>query len=427
MAYRFVHAADIHLDSPLKSLALRDPALAALIGDATRQAFARIVDLCLEERVDALLLSGDLYDGDQTSMKTARFLAEQLRRLDAAGIRTFVIRGNHDALSKITKELVLPDTVRLFNGWAEAVTVEGVAGGLDVRIHGLSFAQQSAPESFLPKYKAPAEGAVNIGLMHTSLDGARGHDPYAPCALADLYGSGFSYWALGHIHARRVHEGRRGGTTVVMPGIPQGRDINEAGAKSVSLVTVGDDRTVAVEEHVTSVAQFERVAADLGGVEDWRGAVGQIAEALGRARGLAVSPHLVARLAVTGATPFAWQIRRDLDRLRAEAERSAEDLGATWIEAVELGVTAPGGPAAAGDAVAELGELIGATVLGSAAFRGGMAGLVEELTRKLPRECRDAVLGADEGASADALAHLFAEGAEDVLARLRDPAGTGPA
>ncbi len=101
--FRFVHAADVHLDSPLRSLALRDPALGNLIGNATRQAFVRIIDLCLDEQVDALLLVGDLYDGDQTSMKTARFLAEQLRRLHEAGIRVFVIRGNHDALSRITK------------------------------------------------------------------------------------------------------------------------------------------------------------------------------------------------------------------------------------------------------------------------------------------------------------------------------------
>ena len=109
MAYRFVHAADIHLDSPLRSLALRDPGLADVIGNATRRAFIRIVDLCLDEQVDALLLAGDLYDGHQTSMKTARFLAEQIRRLHEASIRAFIIRGNHDALSKITKELTFPE------------------------------------------------------------------------------------------------------------------------------------------------------------------------------------------------------------------------------------------------------------------------------------------------------------------------------
>src|SRR5580693_202282 len=118
LSFRFVHAADIHLDSPLRSLALRDPALADLIGNATRKAFIGVVDLCLDEQVDALLLSGDLYDGEQTSMKTARFLAEQLRRLDAADIEVFIIRGNHDALSKITKELALPENVHLFGGRA---------------------------------------------------------------------------------------------------------------------------------------------------------------------------------------------------------------------------------------------------------------------------------------------------------------------
>jgi len=114
MAFRFVHTADIHLDSPLRTLALREPELAGLIGGATRKAFAAIVDLCLAEQVDALLISGDLYDGEQTSMKTARFLADQLRRLHEAGIATFVIRGNHDAESRITRELTLPESVKVF-------------------------------------------------------------------------------------------------------------------------------------------------------------------------------------------------------------------------------------------------------------------------------------------------------------------------
>ncbi len=111
MAFRFVHTADVHLDSPLRTLALREPALAELIGGATRRAFVAIVELCLAEKVDALMIAGDLYDGEQTSMKTARFLADQLRRLHEAEIPTFVIRGNHDAESRITRELTLPDSV----------------------------------------------------------------------------------------------------------------------------------------------------------------------------------------------------------------------------------------------------------------------------------------------------------------------------
>jgi len=192
----------------------------------------RIVDLCLEERVDALLLAGDLYDGDQTSMKTARFLAEQIRRLHQAGIRVFVIRGNHDALSRITKELIFPDSVKVFGGRAEAVAIDRDAGHFPVAIHGLSFAQPHAPESLIAKYKPVIAGAVNIGIMHTSLAGAPGHDPYAPCSLADLRATDFQYWALGHVHKRSIVEGA---CAIVMPGMPQGRDINESGAKSVNV------------------------------------------------------------------------------------------------------------------------------------------------------------------------------------------------
>ena len=153
MPFRFVHTADIHLDSPLRSLALRNAELAELIGAASRQAFSAIVDICLFEKVDALLLSGDLYDGDQTSMKTARFLAGELRRLHEAGIRTFIVRGNHDALSRITRELILPPSVKVFGGRAETVDLE--VAGLDVAVHGLSFSQPAAPESLLPRYRPP--------------------------------------------------------------------------------------------------------------------------------------------------------------------------------------------------------------------------------------------------------------------------------
>ena len=265
MPYRFVHTADIHLDSPLRSLALRDPDLAELIGNASRQVLINIVDLCLNEQVDALLLAGDLYDGDQTSMKTARFLATQVRKLHEADIRVFIIRGNHDALSKITRELVYPETVKIFGGRAEAVTIDRPSNEIPVVIHGLSFAEPYAPESLVHKYKLPVEGAVNIAMMHTSLDGAPGHDPYAPCRLADLQAAGFQYWALGHIHKRSVTEG---GCTVVMPGTPQGRDINEAGMKSVSLVTLSDDGSIRIEERTTSIAQFERISVDTTGIDD---------------------------------------------------------------------------------------------------------------------------------------------------------------
>jgi DNA repair exonuclease SbcCD nuclease subunit len=395
---------------------MRNPELADLIGNATRQAFVRIVDLCLHEQVDALLLAGDLYDGEQTSMKTARFLAEQVRRLHTAGVRVFIIRGNHDAISQITKELSLPETVKTFTGRAEAISIERARGDFPVVVHGLSFAEPHAPESLVPKYKPPIEGAVNIGIMHTSLTGSSGHNPYAPCTLADLQGTGFHYWALGHIHKRSVVEGK---CTVVMPGMPQGRDINEAGAKSVSLVTVADDHSIRIDERLTSVAQFERVDVAANGIEEWDVLAKEIGRTLEKARADASSDQLVARVRLTGATPLAWRMRRDIEVLQTEAEDRASVVGRCWVEKLEVQARVPTEAGfVTGDPLVELRRLITDEVAGSDAFKATVMEAAEELRGQLPPECRH-ILGEDEAAFESIVADLLDEGAGNVVARLQ--------
>jgi DNA repair protein SbcD/Mre11 len=416
MAFRFVHTADVHLDSPLATLALRDPELADLIGGATRKAFVAVIDLCLSEQVDALLIAGDLYDGEQTSMKTARFLADQLRRLHEAGVATFVIRGNHDAESRITRELTLPDSVKVFSGRAEAVSLG--RGGLEIALQGVSFAQKHAPESLLPKFRPPAAGTVNIGMLHTSLGGSPAHGLYAPCGLADLHGAGFDYWALGHIHQRFEERGR---AAIVMPGNPQGRDINEAGPKSATLVAISDDRKITIEQRLTSVAQFERLRVDLSGVEDRREALARIERGLLAARAAAPSEHLVARLTLFGATPLAWRLRSDADMLAEESRALGAGIGKTWIDKIELDCVAPqrNERAPSSDPVAELRALMETEVAQSKAFQDALSEIAEELRRNLPHSARDDLLGQDPGELAKILRTLAREGAEDVLAHLR--------
>jgi DNA repair protein SbcD/Mre11 len=420
LTYRFVHAADIHLDSPLRSLALRHADLAELIGNATRRAFVRVIDLCLDEHVDGLVIAGDLYDGDQTSMKTARFLAEQLRRLDQAGIRAFIIRGNHDALSRITKELMLPDSVKVFGGRAEAIAIDRASGCVPVVVHGLSFAQPHAPESLLGRFRPVVDGAVNIGILHTSLGGAPGHDLYAPCSLVDLQATGFHYWALGHVHKRSAAEG---GCAIVMPGMPQGRDINEAGPKSVTLVTISDDCSIHIEERFTSVAQFERISIDATGLDDWRDLVKALTRELENARDAVCSEHLVARVRVTGATPLAWRMRRDSDLLKTEADDRASVIGRCWIEQLEIACRpAEQRGGSSGDPIRELHRLIEDDVLASTAFQNELTGMAEEIRAQLPQECRD-IFGKDEAAFQDVIARLAQEGAKGVVARLEAPGG----
>ncbi|CDX57713.1 Metallophosphoesterase [Mesorhizobium plurifarium] len=414
MAFRFVHTADIHLDSPLRSLALRNSELAELVGDASRQAFTAIVDLCLAERVDALVIAGDLYDGDQTSMKTARFLAAQMARLHQAGVRVYMIRGNHDAMSRITKQLVLPDTVTIFGGRCQSVIQPGA--GLDVAFHGLSFASPKAAESLLPKYAGPQEGAANVGLMHTSLAGSPGHDVYAPCSVADLHGHGFDYWALGHIHVRQVYSGA---STLVMPGIPQGRDINEAGEKSVTLVTIRDDRSVEIEERLTSVAQFDRVSVDLTGVLEWSEAIVRIRAGLEQSREVARSRYLVARLGLVGTSALSWSLMRDRDLAVAEAEQAAEQVGDTWVEKLELALSGPGlgSLESVADPTLELARSMSANAV-SEAFRSDAREFILKTIADLPPDARG-FAGKDEAGLEQFLDDVLARGVDLVAARLK--------
>jgi exonuclease SbcD len=419
MAFRFVHTADIHLDSPLRSLAMRNADLAELVGDASRQAFISIIDLCLSEGIDALVIAGDLYDGDQTSMKTARFLASQMARLHQAGIRVLKIRGNHDALSRISKQLEFPDTVTIFGGRSQSIVHE--AGLLDVRFHGLSFASPKAPESLLGKYPGPSEGAINIGIMHTSLAGAPGHDVYAPCSVADLHAHGYDYWALGHIHQRKVHDGAR---TVVMPGMPQGRDINEAGEKSATLVTIRDDRSIEIEERLTSVAQFERLEVDIAETLEWPEIVARVRSGLEVLRSTVRAPHAVARLRLTGASPLSWAVIRDHDLLLAEAEQAGEQVGRVWVEKLELDLS----PAddvedtqPSVDPTVELADLMRANAQDES-FRAEARSLISKVLSDLPPDGRN-FAGMDEEGQALFLDRVLASGTDLVTARLK---GDGP-
>ncbi len=413
MAFRFVHTADIHLDSPLKSLALRDEEIAEIVGNATRQALERTIDLCFEEDVDALLMAGDLFDGDQRSVKTAIFLNTQMRRLTESGIQVFIIRGNHDAESSITRHLSLPDGVHMFTGHGGVVEIED----RDVAIHGVSFARPELPESLLPKYRQPLPDCTNIGLMHTSLAGVEGHDVYAPCSLADLTAHGFDYWALGHIHKRQIHAETP--CTVVMPGMPQGRDIGESGLKSVTLVTIADDGSISLEERTTSIAQFERLSLDLTDKDEWRDVLRAMEQALGEGRGDAVSDHLIARIDVVGRTPLASRLRRDADVLLDEARQAAAAVGRTSVEKLSVDVrpSIPTVPTTGHDPLTELRTLMTTDVLASNAHRAAARAVLEELQRQLPPELRG-TFGDSDAEQDRTVARLIRQGGEDVLARL---------
>ena len=407
MTARLLHTADLHLDSPLSSLALRDEALQARVQSATRTALTRLIDHALEKAVDGLLIAGDLYDGTGRSAKTAAFLTAQFDRLDAAGIAVFVIKGNHDAESPITGEIAFPGNVHVFDGRGGKRQL----GAHDVWVHGVSFANRHAPESLVPKFGKPVPEAVNIGMLHTSLAGAAGHDPYAPCSVADLAATDFDYWALGHVHKRMVHSQA---PWVVMPGMPQGRDIGEAGPKSATLLTI-EDGAITLEEIPTSAVEFIALTMDISGEDDeavLRAVLrGRLAEAA------ASGTDAILRVTLTGATPLCWRIRRDHEYWTRTLHDLAGETGCLWIEKVGFDLTEEEAEDPDADAASALHRLM-EDIRGEDDFRARAQDAVQTMLALLPRERRDA-LAPDAEALAALTETLATDGADRVMARMK--------
>ena len=196
MSFRFLHAADIHLDSPLKGLNGYPGADAERDRMATRAAFDRLVDTAIDESVDFLVIAGDLYDGDWRDYGTGLYFVSRMARLAEEGVPVFLLHGNHDAESVITRRLELPANVHVFGAQAPETFV---LDDLRVALHGRSFEQPAETKNLVPGYPAPVPGAFNIGVLHTALEGVPGHARYAPCSLAELTARGYDYWALGHV------------------------------------------------------------------------------------------------------------------------------------------------------------------------------------------------------------------------------------
>jgi exonuclease SbcD len=407
---KFIHTADIHLDSPLKSLALKDPRIADLIGGATRRTFEKIIDLSLNNNVDALIIAGDLYDGDLRSMKTASFFSAQMRRLEEAGIHVFMVRGNHDSESTITKNLILPSNVHVFTGHGGVVELKD----LGVAIHGVSFMQPKAPESLIGKYKQPVAGLINIGIMHTSLAGAPGHDVYAPCSVNDLLAHGFEYWALGHIHQRRIYAQN---PYVVMPGIPQGRDIGESGSKSVTLVEISHAGFIDVQEHFIAEAEFQRIPVDLSSAFDLDMAYAEVQNALKIARKDAKGRYIICRIELCGQSPLHWHLRRDADLFEAEVKERAEELPCVLIEAIANQTQPKVSDICTAGPIHELEELM-MDVIEDEAFHAKIANFIEKAQAALPSELRDGY-GIDADSRTRILQQLLSEGIAEVLSTFK--------
>jgi len=400
---KFVHAADIHLDSPLRGLERYDGAPVDEIRGATRRAVENLIDLCLRESVDLLVIAGDLYDGDWRDYNTGLFFVSQIARLTKAGIRVAWVRGNHDAASQITRSLAWPDGAIDFDTREPSTHV---FEDLGVALHGQSYGQREVLIDLAAHYPAPLAGLFNLGILHTALDGGReGHAPYAPCSLDRLQSRGYDYWALGHVHRREVVSED---PWIVFPGNLQGRNAREVGPKGATLVHVEDGAVASVHEHPLDVVRWVDCAIDASDAVSGDDVVDRVRRALESECASVGDRWLAARLRIVGASAADAPLRASREHWRQQLRATSLGVAApVWIEKILIETRPQSDPSALlqhDDPIADLLRSLRSAVTDTD-LRTELVASLAPLASKLPQEYRDLpeAIDLESAAALDAL------------------------
>jgi len=382
---KFIHTADIHLDSPLSGLAAYKDAPADLLRTVTRDAFTRLVDEAIEEAVDFMIIAGDLYDGSWKDYNTGHFFCREMGRLNKVGIPVYLLFGNHDADSDMTRKLTLPPNVHQFESRKTSTfRIEE----LKVALHGRSYKDAATVENLAATYPAPIAGWLNIGVLHTALEGYAAHANYAPCSLAELSVKGYDYWALGHVHEHAILQKD---PWIVFPGNLQGRHIREAGARGAMLVMADESGIHSVERLLVDVLRWQLIDVDASAVTTLNEVVRLVGQAFEQL--IAETPdkiYLSVRVCIKGRTAAHGELFGLESQLREEilGQAAGQGIDRFWVEKVRI-ETEPiidaADIAARSDAIADLQGFLDAAPEDAALLESLLADL-RPLVDKVPLE-----------------------------------------
>jgi len=335
--FKFIHAADIHLDSPLRGLARYEGAPVERIRGATRQALERLVQTAIDEEVAFVMVAGDVFDGDWRDYNTGLYFAGQMSRLREQNIRVFLIAGNHDAGSTITRHLRMPENVHRFpTGRPGTVIMEEIR----TAVHGRGFPRPDVTENIARDYPKARQGYYNIGILHTCCDGRVGHERYAPCKVGDLVLKNYDYWALGHVHTREIlHES----PWILFPGNIQGRHIRETGAKGCTIVQVGDNGSTSTEHKDLDVIRWTHLVIDATGTDTGEGVMRVVRAGLEAELDQIGRRMLAVRIDIIGSCPAHGDLTRHREKWINQIRADATDLshGEIWVEKIGVRTSGP--------------------------------------------------------------------------------------
>lgn len=296
--FTFIHAADLHLDSPFRSLAKAPEAVRERLREATFTALRRLVDAAKREKVDFIVLSGDLYDAADRSLRAQLRLQRAIAELTEHGIEVFAVHGNHDPESGRQAKLDPPPGFFVFG--SDEVSCRPAhtrSGEIAAHVYGISYPHAAVTDNLALRFEKKEGAAFHIAVLHANVDGDPAHDNYAPCRLEELVASGFDYWALGHVHHRRVlHEYPH----VVYPGNLQGRSIRETDRKGAYVVKVSASGEVEMKFLDVADVLWQEAVVSIEGIEREQALKEKLLNAVDELRRSSEGRPVVARLRLEG-------------------------------------------------------------------------------------------------------------------------------
>ncbi|GJL77169.1 MAG: exonuclease SbcCD subunit D [Nitrospinaceae bacterium] len=319
-SFRFIHCSDLHIDSPFKGLRSVQPEWADKLRASTFRSFQNIVQLAIREKVDAVIIAGDIYDGADKSLQAQLKFRQGLTDLSNAGIPSFIVHGNHDPLDSRFATLKWPDHATVFSG--EKVECHPVMrqGTPIARIYGISYSTREVKENLALRFEKTSEEGFAVGVLHTNVGHNPDHDDYAPCSLEDLVSRKMDYWALGHIHIHQVL--RDNDPAIVYSGNTQARHKNENGKKGCCLVSLHENSPPEIQFVPTDTVRFIKETLEVSQAET----LDQVMDLI-RSRCMEISSEAegrdaVAHLTLTGRTPMHDELQQPsaIDDLTANVQ-----------------------------------------------------------------------------------------------------------
>jgi DNA repair protein SbcD/Mre11 len=337
---KFIHCADLHIDSPFKGIGNINPELQNILCNSTFEAFNKIITIALENKVDFVLIAGDIYDSENKSLQAQFRFREGLTRLLEHGIPSYIVYGNHDPLDSWSATLKEIDGVNVFGDEVECKYFKK-NGDILAKIYGVSFASSDIRDNLALKFPEVDGDIPCIGLLHANV-GGRLDDAYSPCTVEDLSSKRMDYWALGHVHGYEII--KKANPAIVYPGCSQSRNATETGEKGCCLVTLSPGIDPDIQFINTDFVRYAQNHLDISDCSK----IDEVVESVfARCQDISTSfhgCHAIIRLYLNGRTNLHNDLEKEgsiqdvTDKIRKTMEKSKPII---WLEKISLNTAKP--------------------------------------------------------------------------------------